>query len=90
MEKIIKNCRGIKKSNRNNTNRENLGFKENDILLTKEQSVSKSMTEVFEEKNMQTQYSVLDYRTDFYFHDYKLAVEVYEKGHKDRIIDHEI
>ena len=39
---------------------------------------------------MQTQYSVLGYRTDLYFHDYKLSIEVDEKGHKDRSIDHEI
>ena len=36
MEKIIKICRGVKKSNKNNTDRENfrilLGFKENDII----------------------------------------------------------
>ena len=39
---------------------------------------------------MQTQYSVLGYEIDLYFHDYKLAIEVDEKGHKDRNIDHEI
>ena len=39
---------------------------------------------------MQTQYSVLGYRIDLYFHDYKLAVEDDENGHKDRNIDHEI
>ena len=44
----------------------------------------------FEGENMQTQYSVLGYRMDLYFHDYKLAIAVDEKGHKDRNIDHEI
>ena len=39
---------------------------------------------------MQTQYSFLGYRIDLYFHDYKLAIEVDEKGHEDRNIDHEI
>ena len=39
---------------------------------------------------MQTQYIVLDYRIDLYFHDYKLAIEVDEKGHEDRNIGHEI
>ena len=39
---------------------------------------------------MQTQYSVLGYRTDLYFHKYKLAIEVDELGHNDRKIDHEI
>ena len=27
-------------------------------------------------ENMQTQYKVLSYRTDLYFHDYKLAIEI--------------
>ena len=35
-------------------------------------------------------YSVLDYRIDLYFHNNKFAIEVDEKGHKDRNIDHEI
>ena len=39
---------------------------------------------------MQTQYSVLGYKIDLYFHDYKLTIEVAEKGHKDRNMDHEI
>ena len=36
------------------------------------------------------EYSVLGYRVDLYFYDYRLAIEVDEKGHKDRNIDHEI
>ena len=39
---------------------------------------------------MQTQYSVLGYRIDLYFHDYKLVIEVDEIRHKDRNINHEI
>ena len=39
---------------------------------------------------MQTQWSVLGYRIDQYFHDYKLAIEVDEYSHKDRDIDYEI
>ena len=58
--------------------------------MTKEQSVLKSITEVFEGENMQTQYNVLGYKIDLYFHDYKLAIEIDEKGHKDRNISHEI
>ena len=100
MEKIIKNCRGVKKSNdginriekeeQRKSFRAILGFKEHDIILTKEQSVLKSVMDAFEGENMQTQCSVLGYRIDLYFHDYKLAVEVDEEGHKDRNIDHEI
>ena len=39
---------------------------------------------------MQTQYSVLGYKTDLYFCDYKLTIEVDERGHKSRNIDHKI
>ena len=46
--------------------------------------------DAFEGENMQTQYSVLGYRIDLNFQDYKRTVEVDEKGHKDRNIDHEI
>ena len=46
--------------------------------------------DAFEGENMRTQYSVLGYRIDLYFPDYKLVTEVVEKGHKDRNIDHEI
>ena len=46
--------------------------------------------DVFEGEDMQTQYSVLKYRINLYFHRYKLAVEVDEKGHKDRYIKNEI
>ena len=43
--------------------------------------------DAFQGENMQTQYSVLGYKIAFYFHDYKLAIEVDEKSHKDRNID---
>ena len=46
--------------------------------------------DAFEGGNMQFEYSVLGYRIDLYFHDYKLAIEVDEKVNKDRNIDHEI
>ena len=39
---------------------------------------------------MQIQYSFLDYRIDLYFHDYRLAIEVDEKGHKGRNTNDEI
>ena len=59
-----------------------LGFSENDITLTKEQSVLKSVMDVFEGENMQTQYSVLGYKINIYFRDYRLAIEIDEKGIK--------
>ena len=58
--------------------------------MTREQSVLKSVMDAFEGENRQTQCSVLGYRIDLYFHDYKLAIEIDEKGHKDRNIYHEI
>ena len=45
--------------------------------------------DAFEGESMQTQCSVIGYRINLYFHDYKLAIEVDEKGHKHRNIDHE-
>ena len=32
--------------------------------------------DLFEGENVQTQYNVLSYRTDLYFHDYKLEIEI--------------
>ena len=45
---------------------------------------------MFEGENIQTQYSVLGYRIDLYFHKYKLAIEVNKLGHTDRNINNEI
>ena len=39
---------------------------------------------------MQTQYSVLDYRTDLYFQKHKLAIEVDDLRHADRNLSNEI
>ena len=60
MEKIIKNCRGVKRCNdgiirmEKEKQREILGFKERDIMLTEKQSVLKSVMDAFEGENMQT------------------------------------
>ena len=56
---------------------------------TKEQSVISAIKDAFEEENMQTQYSVLGYRVDLYFHKYKLAIAVDELAHADRNINNE-
>ena len=69
--------------------RSKLGFSQYDITLKKESSVLKSIMENFKEENMETQYNVLNYRIDLYFHDYKLAVEIDERGHNDRSEDYE-
>ena len=39
---------------------------------------------------MRTHYSVLGYRIDLYFHDYKFAIEIDENGRIDKNIDYEI
>ena len=39
---------------------------------------------------MQTQYTIMGYRIDLYFHKHKLAIEVDELGHADRNLDNEI
>ena len=39
---------------------------------------------------MQTQYTVIDYRIDLYFHKHKLGIEVDELGHADRNLNSDI
>ena len=60
------------------------------MINTKEQTIINSVKDMFEGENIQTQYSVLGYRIDLYFHEYKLAIEVDELGHADRNINNEI
>ena len=67
-----------------------LGFKQYDVILTKEQSVLTKIMSLFEGENMETQYKLLSYRVDLYFHDYKLAIEIDENGHSDKNIGNEI
>ena len=68
----------------------NLGFKLHDVINCKEQTVLESIKDAFEGENIQTQYTVIGYRIDLYFHEYKLAIKVDELGHNDRNIDYEI
>ena len=65
----------------------NLGLKLHDVINCKE---LESIKDGFEGEHMQTQYTVIGYRIDLYFHEYKLAIEVDELGHNDRNIDYEI
>ena len=60
------------------------------MINTKEQAIINSIKDTFEGENIQTQYSVLGYRIDLYFHEYKLAIEVDELGHTNRNINNEI
>ena len=68
----------------------NLGFGLHYVINTKEQTVINSIKDAFEGENIQTQYSVLGYRIDLYFHKHKLAIEVDELGHADRNLSNEI
>ena len=64
--------------------RTRLGFKQYDVILTKQQSVLTKIMNSFEGENMETQNSILSYKIDLYFHDYKFAVEIDKNGHSDR------
>ena len=83
--KTIMNCR---------TNKscffKKLGFKLDDMINTKEQTIINSINDMFGGGNIQTQYSVLGCRSGLYFHEYKLAIELDELGHTDRNINNEI
>ena len=68
----------------------NLGFRLNDVINAKEQTVLKSIKDAFVGEDMQTQYSVLGYRIDIYFHKYKHGIEIDESGHADRNLSKEI
>ena len=91
-EKIIKNCRGVKKTrdgtNKSNTERQNfrllLGFAQHDLFLTKEQSIINKFVETFSREEISLQYFVLGYKIDAYFVKYKLAFETDEHNHEQR------
>ena len=68
----------------------NLGFTLYNVINTKEQAIINSIKDAFEAEDMQTQYTVIGYRIDLYFHKYNLAIEVDELGHNDRNITYEI
>ena len=70
--------------------RTKLGFKQYDVIFTKEESVLTKIMTSLEGENMQAQYNVLGYRIDLYFHEYKLAIEIDENGHNDRNIDYKM
>ena len=100
MENIIKNCRRVKNCNdgiirmKKEEQRENfrslLGFKEHDIKKVIEKTTLESVIDTSEREHIQTQYKVLGYEIDLYFHDYKFPVEIDEKYHQDINISFEI
>ena len=84
--KVIMDCRTDESCNF----KRNLGFRLHDVTNTKEETVINSIKDAFEGENIQTQYSLLGYRIDLYFHKHKLAIEVDELGHADRNLSNEI
>ena len=84
--KIIMDCR----TDESCSLKRNLGFNLHDVINTKEQTVLRSIKDAFEGEDMQTQYTVIDYRIDLYFHKHKLGIEVDELGHADRNLNSDI
>ena len=64
--------------------RTELGFHQLDLIMTKEQSVLTKLMKVFWNKQVLGQHFVLSFIIDLYFPKHRLAIEVDEKGHKDR------
>ena len=60
------------------------------MIKTKEQTAINLIKDAFEGQDMQTHYTLLDYRIDLYFHKHKLVIEVDELGHADRNLSDEI
>ena len=86
MEKLIKNCSGVKQSNdglkrlekenQRQNFRELLGFKENQIFETKECSIIKQIKKVFIRQKMIDQFKIDKYFIDLYFLEHKLGIEI--------------
>ena len=55
-----------------------------------EKTTLESLRDPFEGENKQAYHKVFGYEINFYFHEYKLAVEIDEKDHQDRDISREI
>ena len=64
--------------------RSKLGFKQHDLIMTKEQTLLTRIMTIFTHEKILLQHSALNYRFFFYFPKHKLAIEADEKGHKDK------
>ena len=83
--KIIMSCRTESRDYRTD-----LGFNLIVVVDLKQQTTTKTIKREFEGEDILTEYSVLGFRVDLYFHKYKVAIEVDQFGHWDRNIDYEI
>ena len=63
--------------------RSKLGFKQHDIIMTKEQSILTKIMKVFAKEKILLQHSTLNYRIDLYFPKHRLAREVDENEHRN-------
>ena len=77
--KVIMDCR----TDESYKLKRNIGFILHNVINAKEQTVINSIKDAFEGENIQIQHSVLDYKTDLYFHKHKLATEIDELGHAE-------
>ena len=86
MARIVKNCRGEKKRSKKKIDefRIRLGFRPNDKIMTKEESITTKIMKVFAKENIKLGHSLLDYYIDLCFPKYRLAVEIDEKDYSDR------
>ena len=94
MEKIIKNCRGVKKcfdgvnriekENQRENFRSVLGFKENDIFQRKEYSITLKVKKMFPNEIINEQRKVNKYFIDLIFPVHELGIKIDENGHMDR------
>ena len=68
----------------------NLGFNLLDVINTKERTALRSVKDAFEGEGIQTQYTVISYRIDLYFHKHKLEITLDELGLADRNLNNQI
>ena len=78
--KIIMNCR-VPTADKFRTK---LGFNQYDIMIKTEPSILIKIMTLFSKEEILLQHYVLSYKIDIYFPKCKLAIEVDEKGHKDK------
>ena len=60
------------------------GVNQHDEVLRKQQSLGLGLKKIFSDECIIEEYFALNYRTDLTFKEYKLVVEIEEKGHTDR------
>ena len=80
----------MQKKNQRESSRSLLGLKENDTFQSREHSMLSKITTIFSAKKIILQHYVLGSYIDAYFLEHKLAIEIEEKGHKDKNIEQEI